>query len=137
MFSGNRCYKIWLLCTFGRNHPKKYIYSSVTCLQFTTLLKMKTHLRGVHCVQNSKTWASIMHRFKWKLAKGLINFSWRFSNTFTFWFQLLLHCFDMSSWCFNNFLWHISVVRASVTFSLLLRALISIFCELFFSSTEK
>ena len=22
MFSGNRCYKIWLLCTCSRNHPK-------------------------------------------------------------------------------------------------------------------
>ena len=22
IFSGNRCFKIWLLCTCGRNHPK-------------------------------------------------------------------------------------------------------------------
>ena len=25
MFSGNRCYKIWLLCICGRNHPKIYL----------------------------------------------------------------------------------------------------------------
>ena len=32
MFSDNRCYKTCLLCTGGRNHPKKYIYNSVAGL---------------------------------------------------------------------------------------------------------
>ena len=47
------------------------------------------------------------HSFKSTLAKAWVNFSWKFSNTITFWFQIaLLCCFDIFSWCFKNFLWH-------------------------------
>ena len=54
MFPGNRCYKIWLLCTWDRNHPKKYICSKVTYRHSPTLLKIKTSSRGLHCVKNAE-----------------------------------------------------------------------------------
>ena len=42
MFSGHRCYKIWLLCTCGKNHPKNI--SRVLLQAFSLKLHWKSKL---------------------------------------------------------------------------------------------
>ena len=52
MFSGNRCYKIWLLCTCGRNHPKNISAVALQAFSLQLYLKIKTLSGGLLCVKN-------------------------------------------------------------------------------------